>query len=108
MAVDGKYGAVTVEVDSERHPLNGSGEPVFLLRGQDKATISAIRSYRASQWLERDQLTRADAREESDEERAERAAKIERKTAVIAAVDSAVALHEEWRAANPELVKAAD
>jgi len=48
MARDQKYGEVTVSQDSPNRPLNGSDEPVFLLRGTDAATPDAIREYAAA------------------------------------------------------------
>lgn len=48
MARDQKYGEVTVAQDSPNRPLNGSDEPVFLLRGTDAATPDAIREYAAA------------------------------------------------------------
>lgn len=49
MARDLKYGEVTVERDSTENPLNGSvdGEPVFVLRAQDRAALATLAAYRA-------------------------------------------------------------
>lgn len=46
MALDEKYGDVTVENDSETSPLNGSEEPVFLFRAQDKLLVPLLARYR--------------------------------------------------------------
>ena len=46
MAKNSKYGKITVELDSSSHPLNGSNEPVFLLRAQDICSLIALKAYR--------------------------------------------------------------
>lgn len=45
MAIDAKYGVVKVEVDSPNSPLNGSQEPVFVIRARDKTALLAIQAY---------------------------------------------------------------
>lgn len=46
MAHDAKYGEVTVE-NEPGNPLNGTDEPVFLLRARDQAALAGIEAYRA-------------------------------------------------------------
>lgn len=46
MSIDRKYGHVTVETDSSEHPLNGTDEPVFLIRANDLSAIEALHDYR--------------------------------------------------------------
>lgn len=45
MAMNGKYGEVSVENDSDEHPLNGSDEPVFVLRASDNNAVSLLQVY---------------------------------------------------------------
>lgn len=46
MAHDDKYGEITIENDSEAHPLNGSDEPIFLFRAQDSLLVPLLARYR--------------------------------------------------------------
>ncbi len=48
MAQSGKYGRITVELDSKSHPLNDprSDEPVFLVRGRDAVAVLALVTYK--------------------------------------------------------------
>ena len=46
MAKDRKYGEVTLETDSQNHPLNGSDEPIFLFRAQDSLLVPLLARYR--------------------------------------------------------------
>lgn len=63
MARDLKYGRVTVEFDSEERPLNGSDEPVFILRAQDLTALFAIASYETHQRIDANLATAEGARE---------------------------------------------
>lgn len=45
MAYDLKFGKVTVQVDSEKNPLNSADEPVFLLRAQDQSSLLVLKAY---------------------------------------------------------------
>lgn len=45
MAYSNKYGSVTVENDSVNNPLNGTDEPVFLLRSQDMTALMNLKNY---------------------------------------------------------------
>lgn len=45
MAVDEKYGEITVENDSEEHPLNGSKERVFVIRERDATAPDVVRMW---------------------------------------------------------------
>lgn len=47
MAVSGKYGQITVEREPG-NPLNGTDEPVFLLRARDKTAVLALVTYQQS------------------------------------------------------------
>jgi dTDP-4-dehydrorhamnose reductase len=44
MAIDHKYGQVTVEKPPTKHPF-ADDEPVFILRASDNASVMAIRDY---------------------------------------------------------------
>lgn len=44
MAVDLKYGEVTVEKEPG-NPLNGTDEPVFVIRARDKSALMIIGEY---------------------------------------------------------------
>lgn len=45
MAHSSKYGNVTVQDDSLMNPLNGTDEPVFVLRARDACALGTLESY---------------------------------------------------------------
>jgi hypothetical protein len=82
MAVDGKYGRVSVE----REPGNplGEDEPVFVLRARDLAAVGTLLLYEEAAFQQ-------GAGEEH-----------------LAAVEEARAAFARWRHAHPELMKVPD
>lgn len=45
MAKDNKYGEVTVQDDSLMNPLNGTDEPVFVVRARDTCALGTLEAY---------------------------------------------------------------
>lgn len=45
MAKSSKYGEVTVQDDSLMNPLNGTDEPVFILRARDTSSLATIQAH---------------------------------------------------------------
>lgn len=84
MAVDEKYGQVTVE-KQPGNPL-GEDEPIFILRARDMYAAEAIRAY-------------AEICQEAEPPTQPRH---------LAAIENARARFEKWQEQNPELVKQPD
>ena len=81
MAYDLKYGKVTVENSDS---LNNSDEPVFIIRSQDMAAISAVLKY------------------------AQEASKIGASEELNIAVHNVANVMKTWQEDHPELVKVPD
>jgi hypothetical protein len=84
MALDGKYGEVTLQ---ENFELSESTEPVFVIRAQDALALQSIRDYRYA-------FTDAYG-EDSNKEFTE-------------SLERVYEVFEEWQENNPEKVKQPD
>jgi hypothetical protein len=84
MALDLKYGEVTLQENSE---LSESTEPVFVLRASDELALQILRDYRFSY---------TDAYGEDDN------------ADFVASLERCYEIFEEWQENNPESVKKPD
>lgn len=98
MAQSNKYGEVTVERDSAANPLNGSAEPVFVLRASDASAAMMLGAYQGFHTAAVGEAMRTSEDGQAPLEL----------VAHVQSVSRAVAQFNAWREANPHLVDRAD